>query len=132
MVILRRFSPSDDLPMLASWLKGRDLPTDFLDTLPAVGYVVHTSNSLGVAAGFIRQVEGGYGMLDGYLTNPDVPPEIRHEALDALTAALLEEAKQLGISQLFAFSVDKNTIVRSQRHGFQQLGHVVIAAKLSR
>lgn len=129
-MIIRHFSATQ-FPIIASWLHKRELPTNLVDTLPTNGFVIYSDDRTGVAAGFIRKVEGGWGMIDGYLTNPDIAPNIRDEALNILTEKLLQHAKTMGISQLFAFSTDKNTITRSQQHGFQRLNHVVIVAELS-
>jgi len=115
-------------PLLKSWLSARDQDTG-TDELPEIGYLAMCDN-LPVAAGFVRRCEGGYGILDSFVTNPDAPSEIRNEALDLLASRLIEVAKNSNIKKLLASSLDKNTIERSIRFGFKALPHTLLGLKI--
>ena len=85
-----------------------------------------------VAAGFLRKVEGGYGLLDGYITNKNYPSQGRDIALDLLTKELLRMCKLLKIRQIFAFTNHSTIIERALAFGFeQQLFQKVIVKNLS-
>lgn len=117
---------------MADWLRTHNayIPSDA--EIPALGYVVYV-NARATAMGFIRRVEGGFGQLDGLVSNPTSSSEDRHLAIDLLVSQLLDSAKELGITQIMAFSKDAGTLMRSERHGFKkQLEYSVIAVDLTK
>lgn len=118
------------LAIIAHWLKERELNPHLIDELPDVGFVVSEGEEI-IAAGFIRQTEGDYALVDSYITNKNSPPVQRDQALDLITKELINISKSLGFKTLVATSIDQNTIDRSLRHGFKQLPHAVIALKLT-
>ncbi len=115
---------------ITSWLAHRNLRTEAAHELPEVGYVA-MDKGRPIVAGFIRRVEGGWGMLDSLVTDPLAPAEIRDKAIDILVCRLFKEAKYLKIKQFLAFSRDDNTLVRSLKHGFKKLPDTVIGVDLS-
>lgn len=98
-------------------LKKRELRLSLVEDLPRVGIVVYEEDFF-VAAGFLRQCEGKYAMFDSYLTNPAMPPAVRNQALEMIMKRLLDQAVKMELKQLIGFSLDENTILRGQRHGF--------------
>ncbi len=126
---LRPYEPSDKM-YIGALLHMRKMDVEeSLQSLPETGYIVFQDN-FPVAAGFLRRVEGGFGQVDSYITDPSVPGKQRDQALDLITDALIKRAKELELRGIVAFSVDQNTISRSLRHGFAALGHVVITKEL--
>jgi hypothetical protein len=109
----RLFIDSDKAE-LKEWMKARDMNVDAsLESLPALGIIYP-----GVAAGFLRLCEGGYALMDGYITNPEASSEDRDTALDAITAALIVTADKRGIKNLIAITKHWTIASRAERHGF--------------
>lgn len=104
--------------MLKYWLIYRDMDPTLVNDLPHLGYIVE-----GIAAGFLRQCEGPYGLIDGYITNPTKTSEERNEALDIITESLINDAKAKGINHLLAFTRDNGILERAKKHGFAHLPH---------
>lgn len=116
------FRPDVHLLYVNRWLKARGLPeTTGLD-LPDLGILASTH--MPIAAGFIRTAEGGYGILDSFVTDPEALPSDRDQCLDAVVKALLDVAPSLKISRMLAFSADKNTMSRAKKFGFTIQPHV--------
>lgn len=86
-----------------------------------------------VAAGFLRMIEGSKNtaMLDSLITNAHINPDIRNAALDDLVSKLIIWATEHDIINILAFSVDKNTLMRAKRFGFEELPHQLIALTLT-
>jgi len=115
---------------IQAWVNKRELKID-LNTLPKFGLIA-LDKGTPMAAGFIREVEGGFGMIDSFITDPEASSALRDEALNRITAKLIKIAKYNKVNQLIAYTVDKNTLVRSLSHGFVQLDHSVMALDLSK
>ena len=95
-------------------------------TLPKTGYIV-MAGSMPIAAGFLRKVEGGYGQLDTFVTNPYAGAKLRHEAIEMVTEALLEDAKSLKLVGVILFSREKTIIDRASAKGFVLLPDSLLA-----
>lgn len=78
---------------MISLLKSRNMPIDYELTLPVTGMLAYGEDGTVLACGFIRYIEGGYGMMDSFITNPDSPVMIRAEALMFIMKMLQESAK---------------------------------------
>lgn len=124
------FDISTDYDTMLAWLKARDAYLPPKNEVPEHG-VVACLRGEAIAIGFIRSVEGGYGQIDGYVTNPTAPADLRDSALECLTPQLIEKAKELKLKGLMATTRDRNTLVRSLRHGFVQQDLAVITLDLS-
>jgi len=100
-----------------------------MKTLPKIGYIA-TMNGHPIAAGFLRRVEGGYGQLDTLTSNKFFGSKIRHAGIVKVVDALLEDAKDLKLKGIVAFTVDSGILKRSADLGFKELPHKLIALKL--
>ena len=116
-----------DLKDIRSWLETRGLDGDLVDDLPEIGMVIP-----GVAAGFLRQCEGGYALMDSFVTNPIEHHKTRNDALNSIVTALLEKAKQLKLKSLLAYSTDYFTLERAKKYGFEEAPHSVMALDLKK
>lgn len=87
-----------------------------IQDLPRIGYIVLDGENP-VAAGFLRQCEGNYGVLDSFITDPTAPPEDRDKAMDLLMNRLINHSKKAGIKQLIGFTVDQFTLSRAKKFG---------------
>lgn len=115
------------LSTVNEWLVGRELPAIVMT--PKMGYMTFYRGTP-VACAFLREVEGGYGILDGLCTNPDFPGDQRSVAIDMVVEALMRDAASNGVTALIAWSHDKNTLLRSAKHGFVKFPQTMIIANL--
>lgn len=124
------YNPELHKSYIRNWLEIRGLRISMIEELPKTGYI--TSGALGpIAAGFIRMVEGGFGILDSLITNPQATPQDRDAAIDLVVENLILKAKELKLSALIATTSDNHTLLRSSKHGFVQLPHTAICLDLS-
>jgi len=126
---LEAYNPEFHKPYLEQLLMSRDMPLLSLDALPSKGFIALEGYSI-IAAGFLNVCEGATAFLDCYITHLKQPAFLRDEALDMITAQLVETAKSLEIKRLLAFSVDENTITRAEAHGFRVFPHVFAARNI--
>lgn len=85
-----------------------------ITALPRIGFIIMDGHDP-VAMGFLRRIEKSEtAMVDGFVSDPSAPVELRKHALDLLTKTLIKKAKSLGIKKLIAFSAHKNTIKQAQ------------------
>jgi len=119
-VFIEKFSNAMHLGMIQDWAKARNHGVPEEHDMPALGAVAFV-NGAPIAVGHIRRVEGGYGQIDGFITNPHADPEMRNKALDVLLTHLLREAESKCRRGILSFSRDKNTIARAERHGFTRM-----------
>lgn len=117
--------------LIEKWMRHRGLTSPLIEETPETGFVVY-DRCFPIALVSIRKVEGGFGMLDGLISNPLVSGELRHLAIDLLITETLNAAKRMKLKNLSAYSVDVNTIMRAKNHGFVQLPHAVLANALTK
>jgi len=106
--------------MLLSMLQDQNTPwiKDIsYQTLPKIGYISILGNHP-IAAGFLRKVEGGYGQLDTFVTNPYFGSQIRHLAIERIVDSLLLEAEVEDMKGIIAISEDQGIIDRAKEKGF--------------
>lgn len=123
------YNPEEHKNIIATWLKDRGMDSGMVADLPEIGYVAYMLH-IPIAAGFLRKVEGNFALLDSLITDPVAPANVRDKAIDLVVNDLIGRAKIEKMSKLIAFSVDKNTILRSSKHGFVGLPHSVISLSL--
>ena len=92
-----------------------------MKTLPKIGYIALRGGHP-IAAGFLRRVEGGYAQLDTLTTNKYMGSIIRHEGINKVVDALIQDAKDLQLRGIIAFSRDYSIIKRAEDLGFHTLG----------
>ena len=129
---IRYFDLEHDFEILNHWLKvhGHDAVHDF--ELPKLGYVAIYENEM-VAIGFLRLCEGNFAMTDSFTLSPYVKSlKLKAQAFDAITAKLIDVAKDLKISYLLAYTVKQGVIKRSTKiHGFQKVDHTLLVKKIN-
>lgn len=107
-----------DLASINKWLKRNSHPPVTLQDLPLKGIIVP-----GVAAGFLREVEGGIAIIDGLCSNPLVSSGTRNSAMNKIYKNLLS----MPYKQFIGFTVDAGALERAKRQGFQPIRHTVLA-----
>lgn len=100
-----------------------------MKTLPKIGYIA-MMNGHPIAAGFLRRVEGGYAQLDTLTSNKFFGSQIRHEGIKKVVDALINDAKDLQLRGIIAFTRDLGILSRAEDIGFKTLEHTLIALKL--
>lgn len=120
------------LPLLHEMLKSQSylgLSDINMKTLPKAGYIALMNNQP-IAAGFLRKVEGGYAQLDGLTSNAYFGSQIRHLGVKLVVDTLLQEAKDLKLHGIIAFTKDKGVLDRAATLGFKVVEQTLIAIKL--
>lgn len=129
-MIVQRFKKKH-MKDLADILKARNAYVPTFEEMPETGFVARQVDGPIAASAFIRKCEGGYAQLDGIASNPNCSSEFRNWALDLVMKSCIQEAKRLGITQLIGFTCDDSTQMRSERLGFVQLPHRLMALNLN-
>lgn len=106
---------SHDIPLILSWLEKRGLKVD-KSLIPPVGIIEDNC-----ACGFIIHCDNNTGILDWFITNPDMPDDLRDQALDGITSLLIESAKRAGLKQIHCHTKIEAVKSRAERHGFFSL-----------
>lgn len=125
-MLVLTFDKSQHVSHVCSWLEARGLSVPSEDDFPKIGFIIQHEGQF-ICCNFLRMVEGGYAQLDGMTSNPAIPAKLRDIANDLITCALLKAAKELKVKRIIAYSQDKNTLLRSYRHGFVEQPHTLIA-----
>jgi len=102
---------------LMDMLKERSMAQQLVDDLPKHGVVIYKSGTP-VGALFLRLVEGNYGILDSFITNPKSDAKDRSEAIEKGFEQLLELSKNLNIKRLLTFSEEDSLVRRAKHVGF--------------
>lgn len=124
-MMIRDFRKTD-IDALNVWLDKHGEPTVGMIDVPNSAYVA-VDGDYPVAVAFLRLVEGGYGIIDGLCTNPNSSSVFRNDAIDSLVSRIITECQCLGLRKLMAYSVDAGVLLRSKKHGFSSLNHVMIS-----
>ena len=104
---MRLFRKSDRKEV-DEWRKRHLLPAWTSAMYPRLGFI-----EPGVAVVFLYLCEGGLGLVEGLLTNPDAPSEARHKAFSDGWRMLTAEAKAAGVRRLIALTANFASTKRS-------------------
>lgn len=99
------------------------------NTLPEIGYIA-TEGSIAIAAGFLRRIEGGFGMIDTLVSNASLDGTIRHDGISQVVSRIILKAKELEIKGLICSTKDEGIIKRAKSIGFHETGEITIALKI--
>lgn len=101
------------------------IPVDF----PSIGFISYTLNCHPVAAGFLRTVEGNLGIIDSYITNPNIDSKTRHLALNTITDYIFRYCRSSHIEGLAVFTSSEGIIERCLNNGFSVSKDVMLYRK---
>lgn len=124
-MILTPYDPNKHSSSMLQLLASHNLNEELVHTLPQFGLIAF-ERELPIAAGFIRQVEGNYAILDSIISNPTADPSLRHRALDLIYKKCIHIAKLNGITRLIGTTADHGILTRSLNHGFLITPHVYL------
>jgi N-acetylglutamate synthase-like GNAT family acetyltransferase len=125
-----RYEPSIHAPELEELFHQHAMSPQSFDELPRAGWIAYLGHDV-LGAIFLREVEGGFGLVDGLITNPQFLGAVRHEAINRLVQRLIVEAKELRYKAVFAWIEDTGTIERSLTYGFEKLPKTMVSLDLS-
>lgn len=100
-----------------------------MKSLPKIGYIALLHNQP-IAAGFLRRVEGNYAQIDTLVSNPYFGGIIRHEGIKKVVDSLIEDAKDLKLNGIIAFTADEGVLSRAKTLGFQVVDQTLISLSL--
>ena len=100
-----------------------------VDNLPLVGFIA-VQGRVAVAAGFLRQVEGGFAQLDSLVSNKVFPSKKRHAAISLIVEFLIHEARSLGFKAILATTSDDSVLERALKVGFRVIPQTLIGLML--
>lgn len=103
----------DDYQTLCEWMakRGRQGP-EFI-FLPPIGLIEDN-----VACGFLIQCDNKCGILDFFITNPNIPRAERIETIDKIAESLIFIAGLNGLSLLKCDTMAESIKEMAKRHGF--------------
>lgn len=113
---MRSFQPYD-YQILSGWMAQRGLDAPKMEFLPPTGLIEDN-----VACGFLIGCDNGVGILDYFISNPDIPIEERDVALDDIVYTLILTATRSGLKQIYCNSALRSIKARAEKHGFSLLG----------
>ena len=105
------------------------IETVTMKTLPKIGYMALLNNQP-IAAGFLRRVEGGYAQMDTLVSNPYFGSQIRNMGISKVVDCLMNDAKELRLTGILAFTIEQSIIDRAKDKGFTSFDHKLIGVRL--
>lgn len=114
----------DDAAEVNAWYRAHGQPIIPPSAFPQTGFI-----SPGVAAGFLYGTDGGFALIEGYVSRPGCGPKKRHAALNEITNALVESAQEQGFTHVVAICRDTAIEKRAARHRFRPIGRYAVYAR---
>lgn len=113
---MRKFTKHDFL-MICDWLAKHGKKVPEYHFFPPTGLILDSA-----ACGFLIRCDNNIGILDFFITNPDVPQVQRYAAVEEIAACLIEIAKKDQI-KLLKCDTEIPSIARlAEKHGFHSIG----------
>lgn len=112
----RRFRDTD-YEAVSTWYTKRGLDAPSKQYLPEVGFIIP-----GVACAHLFKTDGGFAILEGFISNPDTTPEERVRALDEIINQLTTAAREFGFSRCMAFTNHPTISIGCTKNNFFNLG----------
>lgn len=101
-----------------------------MKTIPKIGYISY-KGKIPVAAGFLRKTEGNMvALFDGMVSNPYCGSLLRHEAFNAIFNTLVQDAKDMKLQAIMAFTLDEGMSSRLNTLNFYKMEYPLFALNL--
>lgn len=112
-----------DIVSINKWLARRNHPLVAQRELPNIGFIIP-----GVAAGFVRQVEGRIGIFESVVSNALVSASTRHKAMGVLFD-IINDMKEF--EYIMGFTKEGDMLLRAKDAGYIQADkHVIVIKRL--
>jgi hypothetical protein len=106
-----------DLDEINSWYEARNMRPIDIKQLPQFGYIVP-----GIACGFLVQTDSANAFLEGFATNRYAKNYQKADAIDLICKQLLQVAKELGYTHVFAMTTHPNIVAACRDNEFLEIG----------
>lgn len=126
MQVVRSTEP-EDIARVSKWLVARGRKPWPPEILTGVGFAVDD-----VACIWLYVTGTPIALLEHLAANPDAPPALRCEAIDAVVTAALDVARGIGARYVYSVSTLPAVAAHARRHGFVAIdGATLLVADLS-
>lgn len=115
--MIRPFERALDLGFLNDWAVKRKVSQIQYQDIPLIGFMA-TVDGHPMASGFLRIIEDGMALMDGFILNPEYPRHLKNEILDGIVLKLFKKAEEYELRGILAYSHSDGIIERAQKHGF--------------
>jgi hypothetical protein len=123
--LVRRINRGDQAE-IAYWYRKHQEPAVPEERQPEVGYIVPRT-----AAAWLVETNAGTCLVEGLVTNPDMPSRVRNEAIETLITVLLHEAKARGYRYVYVITKRAEMTARALGRGGQYYGpHLVFGKEI--
>ncbi len=123
MIEVRRWNKEKDFNQVWAW--GLQYNEDYrIELFPDVGFIVD-----GVAAYFLYQTDSKVCWLENMVSNKKADPKIKDEAIQKISIAILQEAKDLGFKVAYATTDNVSVIKRAVTLGAKARSAQILLTK---
>ncbi|MCB0801738.1 MAG: hypothetical protein KDB74_01455 [Flavobacteriales bacterium] len=119
-----RRTTKQDLTTFADWFEKHGQDRRQSEYLSDIGYMVE-----GIAAAFLYTTNSKVCWIESYISNPDTNKNERKHALDFITEAIIQHAKELQFEAMICFIDGKATYERCINYGFVPGSQKIIFTK---
>lgn len=119
----RPYEPAD-LAHLNRWYAARGAPDITADGLPSIMFVVDD-----VGAGGMYVADGKLAILEYWVSNPAAQAWERHDAFEAIGAALMKHGIKIGVSRAWVISAEPDIVDRAKAWEFKPVGTYEVLAR---
>lgn len=130
MIATYRFEIDAHKKIIDEWLSQYGKGESKRNEIPRLGFISY-DDEIPLAAIFLRQAEGNFGIIDGLVASPEVLGELRNQGIDKAVQSLLIEAKMYGFDKIIGWTNGK-TIQRAERFGFIVYSYSLISKDLTK
>lgn len=102
-----------------------------MKTLPKIGYIA-LLNDQPIAAGFLRRLEPCYAQIDTLISNKYFGSQIRHIGIQKVVDSLIQDAKDLNLDGIIAFTGDEGILNRASALGFNIVEQKILALPITK
>jgi hypothetical protein len=107
-----RYVREEHFEQIRDWMRFRN--EDLVPgVLPENGFIIP-----GKAAGFLYRTDSSVAWIENLVAAPGLSREERSQAADAIVAAVIERATELGFELLLGYTVLDVVVERAKRFGF--------------
>lgn len=115
----KEFGPAEH-NLLAKWLMGRGKDVPSLDFLPPTGVVVSYYEQP-VCMGFMIKCDNGMAINTDFISDPEVPKDLRNAAVEHMRQCLYKEALKAGLKMVTVFTSIPKHADNLKAKGFVEL-----------
>lgn len=116
----RKYAPASDFSLIKKWGENRGMQIGAPEFLPPTGIVV-AYYSKPVCMGFMIRCDNGVAINSDFMSDPDVPKDLRNEAVEFMREKLYGLAKTQGFRVVIAFTSIPKHAERLKNKGYIEM-----------